>query len=307
MKLVTFQTDSHAPSPGVLLDDLATIVDLCEAYPDMLALIDDGDNGLTRADELARRKRHTVPLADARLLAPLPQPRSIRDCSVFEAHLKNSNAAAIRAGRPPMEIPEVWYKQPVYYKGNRFSVIGPDDEIVWPEFSQRLDYELEIAIVVGKRAKNIQPGDAAHEHIFGFTIFNDISARDVQMIDMKGGLGPAKGKDFDTGNVIGPWLVTRDEIADPYNLEMKAYVNGEFIGGGNTRDMYYRWDEVLAHISRGETLHPGEIIGSGTVGGGCMMEHGKALKPGDLIEFKIDGLGTLRNRLVKHDTVAAAA
>jgi 2-keto-4-pentenoate hydratase/2-oxohepta-3-ene-1,7-dioic acid hydratase in catechol pathway len=231
------------------------------------------------------------------LLAPLPVPQSIRDCSVFEEHLKSAARAAARTGAPPFKIPDVWYKQPVYYKGNRFSVIGPDAEIVWPPQCSRLDYELEIAAVIGRRGKNLAP-EQAMQHVFGFMIFNDMSARDFQGLDMQGLLGPAKGKDFDSGNAMGPWLVTTDEL-DLYNLEMKASLNGEYVGGGSTSSMYYKWDAIISHISRDETLHPGEVIGSGTVGGGTLAEHGRSLSPGDSIEFKIDGLGILRNRVVK--------
>ena len=122
-------------------------------------------------------------------------------------------------------IPPVWYQQPIYYKGNRFSVIGPDEDIVWPSYSERLDYELEIAAIIGRTGKNIAR-DRAHDHIFGYTIYNDVSARDAQFKELPGRLGPAKGKDFDTGNVLGPWIVTADEI-DPYDLTMTAKVNGE--------------------------------------------------------------------------------
>ena len=306
MKFLTYRAAHGGPAPGVLLDDLATVVDLSTDWGSLLELIDGGASALDRARELQTRRDNTLPLTQLELLAPLPRPRSIRDCSVFEAHLKNANAAAIRAGRPGMEIPEVWYQQPVYYKGNRMSVIGPEADIVWPEFSNRIDYELEIAAVIGKAGRDISARDSAHEHIFGFMIFNDMSARDAQMIDMKGGLGPAKGKDFDTGNVFGPWLVTRDEV-DCYALEMRACLNGEYIGGGSTAGMYYRWPQILAHISRGETLFPGEVIGSGTVGGGTTMEHGRQLQPGDLIEFSVTGLGTLRNRLVRPSSVTSPA
>jgi 2-keto-4-pentenoate hydratase/2-oxohepta-3-ene-1,7-dioic acid hydratase in catechol pathway len=297
MKLVTFKTADGRVAPGVLLDDLSTIAEIT-AYSDMLELIDSGSEGLATAQAAAARPERTTRLSDVTLLAPIPVPRSIRDCSVFEEHLKNASKFMRGPDGQPVSIPEVWYRQPPYYKGNRFSVIGPGDEIVWPPACQRLDYELEVAIVLGRAGRDI-PKATAHDWIFGYMIFNDMSARDFQSLDMQGRLGPAKGKDFDTGNIMGPWLVTADEVVDPYALKMTGRLNGDEVGGGSTADMYHRWDDILAFISRDETLHPGEVIGSGTVGGGTLLEHGRALSPGDVIEFEVTGLGVLRNRVIK--------
>jgi 2-keto-4-pentenoate hydratase/2-oxohepta-3-ene-1,7-dioic acid hydratase in catechol pathway len=143
------------------------------------------------------------------------------------------------------------------------------------------------------------PKEKAREHIFGYTIFNDISARDAQAVEMGGMLGPAKGKDFDTGNVMGPCLVTVDELPDPYNLSMVARVNGEEWGRGNSRDMYWKFEDVIAHISRSETLYPGEFFGSGTVGNGCGLEQMRYLKPGDVVELEVEGIGLLRTRITQ--------
>jgi 2-keto-4-pentenoate hydratase/2-oxohepta-3-ene-1,7-dioic acid hydratase in catechol pathway len=137
------------------------------------------------------------------------------------------------------------------------------------------------------------------EHILGFTIFNDFSARDAQYIEMAGQLGPAKGKDFDTGNALGPWIVTTDEIGDPCNLKMDARINGERWGGGSSGEMHHRWPAILAHISASETLYAGEVIGSGTVGTGCGLELGRQLKHGDVVELEIERIGVLRNRVLK--------
>lgn len=161
-----------------------------------------------------------------------------------------------------------------------------------------MDYELEFGVFIGKEGKNI-PRDRAHEYIAGFTIYNDISARDIQSKEMQLWVGPAKGKNFENSNIMGPCLVTPDEIPDPYNLKMIARVNGEVWSEGSSRDMYFKFEELIEYISRDETLYPGEFIGSGTVGFGCGLELGKWIKPGDLIELEVEGLGVLRNRVVR--------
>jgi len=296
MKLVTFKTADGKQAVGALLDDMKSIAEL--PFAEMLDLIDAGAEGLKTAKSKAGRPDRTHALSDVRLLAPIPVPRSIRDCSVFEDHLKSAGRFMRGPGGAPIEIPEVWYRQPPYYKGNRFSVIGTEQDIIWPPTCERLDYELELAVVIGRKGRDI-PKAQAHDYIFGFMIFNDMSARDFQALDMQGRLGPAKGKDFDTGNIMGPWLVTAEEVPDPYALTMAARLNGAYIGGGTTAAMHHRWDAIIAFISRDETLYPGEVIGSGTVGGGTLLEHGRSLTPGDVIEFEITGLGVLRNRVIK--------
>ena len=156
----------------------------------------------------------------------------------FEEHVRNSRKQVeLRTGRP-QRVPEVGTSGPVYFKCNRFNVIGHDADVIWPSYSDWMDYELELACVIGRTGKDISSANAA-AHVFGFTIFNDVSARDVQFDEMKAGLGPAKGKDFDTGNVFGPWIVTLDEIGDPHALAMEARVNGERWGGGNSRAMHH--------------------------------------------------------------------
>ena len=309
MKLATFAGPSEGPALGVV--DGPSVVAMQAAHErlrgghsrdleSMLALIQGGQEALELAGELAREApgecRHG--LAEVRLLAPLPVPSQIRDFLCFEEHLKNSFAQAAKLTGEQREIPAVWYQQPIYYKANRFSVSGPEADVVWPSYSQVMDYELELACVIGTGGRDIATADAAG-HIFGFTIFNDASARDAQMIEMGGALGPAKGKDFDTGNVFGPWIVTPDELGDPYALEMVARVNGEEWSRGSSSSMHHRFEDMIAFVSRSETLHPGEILGSGTVGGGCGLEQGRFLSDGDVIELEIDGIGVLRNRFVK--------
>ena len=310
MKLATFVNSHGRPTIGVVDVGRDAILDLTEAaratgaddsdFKDMLALIDAGPAGLDKARALAAQSPQGAarPLKGTRLLAPLPEPRQMRDCLVFEEHLRNARAqGAKRLGREPPPIPQVWYEQPIYYKCNRFSVVGREADVIWPSYSNYMDYECEMACVLGKTGKDIK-SEAAMEHIFGFTIFNDFSARDAQHKEMDGRLGPAKGKDFDSGNVLGPWIVTRDEIGDPHTLRMEARVNGERWGGGNSSAMHHKFPAILAFISQSETLHAGEVIGSGTVGTGCALELGRQLKSGDVVELEIESIGVLRNRVL---------
>src|SRR5215470_144299 len=310
MKLATFIGRNGAPAIGAVDTSRGAVLDLSAAaraggrpnapFADMLALIDAGPAGLDEARRLAGSwpREAETPLAGLRLLAPLPLPRQMRDCLVFEEHLKNGMAQREKRTGVKGSIPHVWYRQPIYYKCNRFSVAGPEADVVWPRYSQVMDFELEFACVIGRTAKDI-PRERALEHIFGFTIFNDFSARDAQFVEMAGRLGPAKGKDFDGGNVLGPWIVTLDEIGDPHALKMEARVNGERWGGGNSGSMHHKFPDILAHISNSETLHAGEVIGSGTVGTGSGNEMGRYLNSGDVVELEIEKIGVLRNRVVR--------
>lgn len=310
MKLVTFETGG-ARHTGALLPGGREAVDLTASdqapyFRDMLALIDGGDAALDHARRLLEKPPRSVALASVRLLAPVPEPRQMRDFLVFEKHIRNARAVmpTFRGGErldpATVDIPKVWYEQPIYYKCNRFSVIGSGADILRPRYCKLLDYELEFGVFIGRGGKNIKR-DAARAHIFGFCIFNDVSARDAQMREMQGQLGPAKGKDFDTGNVMGPWLVTADEVADPYNLTMLARVNGEEWSRGNSGAMQHKFEDMIAHVSADETLYAGEFFGSGTVGGGCGLELGRFLEPGDVVELEVTGLGVLRNRVVAQD------
>jgi fumarylacetoacetate (FAA) hydrolase len=216
-------------------------------------------------------------LADVRLFAPIPAPPSIRDFYAFERHV-----ATARAQRGLEMAPE-WYQIPVFYFSNPAAVLGPDDEVRFPEESSAWDYELEAAAVVG--------GD---RRIAGFTVLNDWSARDLQKMEMAVGLGPAKGKDF--GTSLGPVLVTPDELGE-LSLEMVARVNGEERSRGNLGDLHWSWDELVDHAARNTRLQPGDILGSGTVGTGCILEHadGRWLESGDVVELEIERIGVLRN------------
>lgn len=309
MKLTTFETNGTRHI-GAVLSDGKSIADFTAAssaphFRDMLALIDGGAAALEEARSLEKSGKHTIALSSVKLLAPVPEPRQMRDFLVFEMHLRQARAnrylftGGERGDPAKMEIPKVWYQQPIYYKCNRFSVVGTGHDVRWPLESKMLDYELEFGIFLGKGGVNIKK-ENARSHIFGFCIFNDVSARDIQMPEMSGQLGPCKGKDFDTGNVMGPWLVTADEVKDPYNLTMTARVNGEEWSRGNSGTMHHKFEDIIAHVSRDETIHPGEFFGSGTVGNGCGLEQGRFLKPGDVVELEVEGLGVLRNRFVKN-------
>jgi 2-keto-4-pentenoate hydratase/2-oxohepta-3-ene-1,7-dioic acid hydratase in catechol pathway len=244
------------------------------------------DPDLTGADG----ERLTYGIDEITTRAPLPRPNSIRDCLAFEEHVKNTLGG--------QGIPPAWYEIPIYYKGNPDTVAGPGDDVVWPSYTQLLDYELEFAVVIGREGVDI-PKEDAREYIAGYTIFNDVSARDIQMKEMSCMLGPAKGKDMDGGNIMGPCLVTPDEFDPRLDNLMTARVNGEEWSRGVTSSMYHDFATIISYISQGETLHVGDVIGSGTVGTGCGVELRKFPKPGDLIELEIEGLGVLANRFVK--------
>jgi 2-keto-4-pentenoate hydratase/2-oxohepta-3-ene-1,7-dioic acid hydratase in catechol pathway len=230
---------------------------------------------------------------ECRLRAPLLRPTSMRDFYAFEQHVRKGFE---KRGE---EMPPEWFEMPVYYKGAHWSIIGTDEEVQWPSFTEKFDYELELAIVIGKAGKNI-PEARAREHIAGFTVMNDFSARDIQRKEMKVRLGPAKGKDFATA--IGPVLVTPDEIGDPYNLAMTARINGELWSSGNSGSITHSFEKMIAFASLEETLQPGDLIGSGTVGTGCGLELDRWVKPGDVMELEIEKIGILRNTVVRKPT-----
>lgn len=233
---------------------------------------------------------------------PLPPVASLRDFYAFEQHV-----ATCRRQRGLDMVPQ-WYEVPVFYFSNPAGVIGHDDPVFAPRGSQALDYELELACVVGREGRDLPDDDRAMDWVSGFTIMNDWSARDLQRVEMAVGLGPSKGKDFATS--LGPELVSLDELADRYrdgrlHLAMTASVNGRILSRGDSGTMHWTWPQILAHASRDATLRPGDVIGSGTVGTGCILELtpeavGGWLKPGDVVVLTIERLGTLRNRVVEH-------
>jgi 2-keto-4-pentenoate hydratase/2-oxohepta-3-ene-1,7-dioic acid hydratase in catechol pathway len=230
----------------------------------------------------------------ARLLSPL-RPRSLRDFLAFEGHMK---AALSRLGR---EIPGEWYDVPAYYKGMPDTVIGPEETIPWPSYTGRLDHELELAAVIGPAPVRDLPAEDALSAVFGWTVWNDMSARDVQARELPVGMGPGKAKDWDGSNVLGPCLVTADEV-DASDLRMTVRVNGETWGEASSAAMYHGFGDLIAYASMAQTLHPGDVIGSGTAPGGSGIELDRRLAPGDLLELEIEGIGVLRNPIGQRGT-----
>jgi 2-keto-4-pentenoate hydratase/2-oxohepta-3-ene-1,7-dioic acid hydratase in catechol pathway len=329
MRLITYRTPAGHACLGAWIDQDRTVVDVARAMPlrnaglagacaSMQALIEAGERAWDAVRELlvAPPEEALLPTQSVHLLAPVPVPVQMRDALAFELHLrqaKRASAAMRLRDRPPDQVQAelermaqsgaldpapVWFRQPLYYKANRFTVIGDGADVRWPSYSKVLDYELEFGVFIGQGGRDIAAG-RARAHIFGYSVFNDVSARDVQADEMSGMLGPAKGKDFDTGNVIGPCIVTADELRDPYALTMVARVNGQEWSRGHTSTMRHRFEDIIAHVSRDETLHPGEFIGSGTVGNGCGFELGRFPQPGDVVELEVEGIGRLRNRYVR--------
>lgn len=328
MKLVTFRTPDRATHAGVVFGERVFTLD----YPTVLELLRDPE-GLAKAHNVLRESGKEyiqnepdspAPLAEAALslvskviherrtveytlnelvlLPPIPDPPSVRDFYAFEQHVKT-----VRARRGVEMIPE-WYEIPTFYFSNNSEIYGHDESIPYPVGSNELDIELEIACVIGREGKDI-PVEEAADYIAGYTIMNDWSARDFQFKEMKLNLGPAKGKDFATS--IGPWLVTPDELAsrrqesgagERYDMTMIARVNGKEISRGNFNQIYYSFPQMIAYASRNTRLRAGDVLGSGTVGTGCIREVGIEVQPwlqrGDVVELEIEGIGVLRNRIV---------
>lgn len=329
MKLATYRSGGR-DRIGLIHQDDTRIFDVAAAaeragpanpaFASMLALIDSGPAALDAARKLldthGAEQDLSLDVATTEILAPVPEPRQMRDGMSFPLHIlqaprgqrrlvaraRGDMAELARIDAEPLpELPEIYRKQPIFYITNRFSVRGTNTTVKWPRYSQVMDYELEFGVITRNRGANI-PASKARDHIFGFTIFNDFSARDAQRIEMEGRLGPAKGKSFDGGNVLGPWIVTPDEIGDPYKLKMEARVNGEVRSRGVTDGMLFSFEEIIAHISQDETIMPGEFIGSGTVGNGCGLELGHYLEDGDVVELEVEKIGILKNKVERQAT-----
>ncbi len=258
----------------------------------MQSFIEAGDDAWAVARKLTQvaPKDARRDLASLELLAPLPRPIRLRDASLFLDHLEASFA---KLGRPMS--PE-FRKQVIYYNADHLHVFGPNADIPWPAPSEWIDYELEWACVVGRTGSDITVEDAG-SHIFGYTIFNDWSARDLQIPFMETGLGPCGGKDF--ANSIGPCIATPDEFEDLRALKMSARINGEVWSRGTTANMTHRFEDAISQFSRNRVLYAGEIIGSGTVLNGCGFELGRRLAIGDTVELEVEGIGILANRVVR--------
>lgn len=324
MKLVSFLSARGEERVGLYVD--GSTVDLADAgtglglkIPStMAALLNAGAPAFEAARQVeSARKQHkvTATAEGARPLAPVPHPTSCRDGYAFRQHV-----ATARRNRGAEMIAE-FDQYPVFYFTNHQSIMGEGDIVVESDHLQKLDFELEAAIVIGKPGRNIPSGEA-DGHIAGFMVMNDLSARVLQMEEMLLSLGPAKGKDFAT--VVGPWLVTPDELepyrigtpfGNTYDLRMTAFHNGKQISEGNLKDMNWTFAELIERASYGVQLYPGDIIGSGTVGTGCYLElngtgalsakaRGESFTPvwlsaGDTIELEIAALGRLKNRIVR--------
>lgn len=302
MKFVTFQKKDGSTRAGWLKSD-HEVVDMHEASngvlpKDMLSFLENHPFFMKYLyTKLLKTEKGILPLKEVILKAPLPNPKSFRDFYAFEEHVKTA-----RENRG-LEMILEWYEIPVFYFSNHLAIKGPQDLISRPQNCQWLDYELEIACVIGKEGRDIK-AENADEYIFGYCILNDWSARDFQRKEMKVGLGPAKGKDFATS--IGPYIISKDEmekyrVEGGYDLTMTANVNGIRLSEGNMKEIYFSFGEMIERASAGITLYPGELIGSGTVGSGCILELGtdvhRWLEPGDEVELEITALGTLKNTI----------
>ncbi|MGH2717077.1 MAG: fumarylacetoacetate hydrolase family protein, partial [Actinomycetota bacterium] len=213
---------------------------------------------------------------------------SLRDFLAFKSHVR------LAAARRGTQIPPYWFEAPVYYKGNHRQVIGPEDTCPWPRYTQHLDFELELAMIVGRPGANVGRDDAG-TYIFGFTILDDFSARDVQAKESASWLGPAKAKDFCTA--LGPCIVTADELGPQPDLEMVCRVNGEEWGRARSSKARWSWSDMIAHVSDAEEIYPCDVYGSGTPGGCCGLDLGRRLEPGDVVELGVERIGILRNTI----------
>ena len=293
MRFATISTHRARSEPALVKEDRVYTL----PYPDMSAVMAAGADALLAARNASQ---DSFALDEVKFHSPI-HPTTLRDGYAFEQHVKTANK---NRGR---DVPEEWYQFPVFYFTNPNAVFGDEDVIPYPTYTNALDYELEIAAVIGKAGMNIKPEDAP-AYIFGYTIFNDWSARDIQRKEMAVGLGPAKAKDF--ASSFGPVIVTLDELADKadgrpgvYDLSMAARINGVEFSRGNFKDIYWSFGDIIARASESVMLNPGDVIGSGTVGTGCLLEltkfQGPWLNEGDVVELEIERIGVLRNTVGK--------
>jgi 2-keto-4-pentenoate hydratase/2-oxohepta-3-ene-1,7-dioic acid hydratase in catechol pathway len=302
MRLATYR------HPGSDLDRVGVVVgDMLHALPGRARLVDllgdDGERLAVAADAAIREPHEVVEIAAVRLLPPVPVPPSLRDFYAFEQHVRTARQ------RRGLEMDPDWYRLPVFYFSNPRALVGDGEPVAVPPGCAELDFELEVAAVVGRGGTDLDP-DEATARIAGYCVMNDWSARDLQRREMKLSMGPVKGKDFATS--LGPFLVTPDEIATRragcgYDLAMTARVNGTEYSRALWSDVYWSFGEMLAYASRGTELAAGDVVGSGTCGTGCILElslvHGGDaypwLKAGDTVELEVEGLGVLRNPVVE--------
>jgi 2-keto-4-pentenoate hydratase/2-oxohepta-3-ene-1,7-dioic acid hydratase in catechol pathway len=321
MRLVTFSTPTGTPRFGVLDGDSvvepATVLSSDQAHrggetaaarapevaTEMVAFFESGADGSAlaqRALETARRYREqgdpldgVHALDDVRLLAPVPRPRRIRDYLTYNEHAAGSGLA----------VPPAFAAMPICYKCNVETIIGPDEPLLWPSYTDQLDFELELGFFTSGGGRDLTPEEAAGK-IAGVTIFNDVSARDIQFYEMSLTIGPSKGKDFCTA--MGPCVLTMDEV-DEWAVRMTARINGDVWASGTTKNRQFSFAEVLAWASLDETVYPGEFLALGTVGGGCGLELDRWIQPGDVVELEAEGLGVLRNPVGQKQVVPEGA
>lgn len=299
MKLVTFTTDmSKNTSVGVVIND--KVLDLSKVTQaklptNMLDVIAGGSRLISTISELAKiyETSSLIKMSEIKLLSPILNPPSLKDFFAFENHAKAG------AERRKEKLPDEWYEIPAYYKGNHREIYGPEDEIPWPSYTQKLDFECEIACVIGKKGKNVRI-EEANDFIYGYMIFNDISARDIQKKEMVLRMGPAKSKDF--ANIFGPYLVTKDEVNPKEDFKLKVKVNNELWSEGHFKDQFWGFPLLVSHVSQEETIYPGDILGSGTFYGGCGLDLSRWIKIGDIIELEVPKLGILRNKVGSQKT-----
>lgn len=317
MKLVSFLKEGEIQLGAVVNQAIYAFKSIDNQLPnEMIAFLKLGHEAMQATNlllsKIQQQELKIAPVTDYTLLAPVPHPNSCRDGYAFRQHVETA-----RRNRG-VEMIKEFDQYPIFYFTNHNAIQGPGDIYCMPDHFQQLDFELEVAIVIGKEGRNIKAKDA-DQYIAGFTIMNDLSARKLQMEEMLLNLGPAKGKDFST--VIGPWLVTTDEltnyivpakpghVGNNYNLTMKCWVNDQLVSEGNMKDMDWTFAEIIERCSYGVTVFPGDVIGSGTVGTGCFLElngTGKLNNPayqaqwlaaGDVVKMTIDGLGMLENTI----------
>ncbi len=317
MKLVTFLNKIQESRIGWLVDE--GVVDMQLAHEnlptDMLTFIDNHEEYFPIIKALGDVPAH-YQLSEIQLLAPLPNPRSFRDYIGFEMHMQNASRSFGH------KIGPAWYDMPIFYFTNHQAIYGPDDEIKRPTKETKMDIELELACIIGKKGKDLKAEDA-RPYIFGYTVFNDWTARAIQKVEMEIPLGPHKGKDF--ANAIGPCIVTADEMEqyrvpfdesvftdpirvpsvqiDRFNLKMTSRINGVTVCEGNYQTVYYTFEQMMERASENNVnLMPGDILGSGTVGWGSLIENNftvhRPLEPGDVVELEIEGIGVLRNKVI---------
>lgn len=321
MKLVSYKTEDREHLGIFFNGHIYNLNTLNHVIPDNMSQFLNGGDALMEAAHRAHKELKSGKIVGKEeiffeLMAPVPHPTSCRDAYAFREHVANA-----RRNRRVEMIPE-FDQYPIFYFTNHNSIQGPGEVRCMPDHFQKLDFELEVAIVLNKKGRNITAAEA-DDHIAGFLIMNDLSARTLQLEEMKLNLGPAKGKDFATA--IGPWLVTPDELeaykvptkeghtGNCYNLEMKCWVNGKLVSEGNMESMDWTFAEIIERCAYGVDVLPGDVIGSGTVGTGCFLElngtgllndpnfQSQWLQNGDVVEMEISGLGRLSNTIIRED------